>query len=77
MRKRNLFVELPSKRDKNHSIIKASSYAPAILATGEPGVMVIIGNTLTTLTAEEVREMTSRWLAALEESEAKHARDAA
>lgn len=77
MRKRPFFVELPNKRDKNHGIVRASSYAPAALANGDPGIMVILGNTLTTLTADEVHTITGRWLAALEEAEAKAERDAA
>ena len=77
MRKRPFFVELPNKRSKNHGIVKASSYAPAALANGDPGIMVILGNTLTTMTADEVHTITSQWLDALEEAEAKHARDTA
>ena len=77
MKKRPFFVELPNKREKNRRIVKTSSYAPAALANGDPGLMVILGNTLTTMTADEVRTITSQWLDALEEAEAKHARDTA
>jgi hypothetical protein len=77
MYKRPFFVELPNKHEKNRGIVKRIKYAPAMLSNGEPGIMTILGNTMTTMSADEVREVTSRWLDALEESEAKHDRDSA
>lgn len=77
MYKRPFFVELPSKREKNQGIVRCIKYAPAMLSNGEPGIMMILGNTMTTFTAAELRKATTKWLAALEEAEAKAERDAA
>ena len=66
---RKPFIEKPDNHDKNRSIIRCAKTAPAILSNGEPGVMFAFGNTLATLSAEEVHTIASRWIDALADAQ--------
>ena len=74
MHKRRFLVELPTRHQKNREIYRASSCAPAMLSTGEPGVMNIIGNTLIVLSATEARNIMRQWERSLVEAEEKATR---
>lgn len=68
---RKPFIEQQKNHEKNRSIIRCTKTAPAVLANGEPGVMFAFGNTLATLSAEEVHTIASAWIEALSDAQSE------